>query len=78
MPILNNRAYFSVTSLALNDINVKGGNVIEPPHEKYVLVTVASVSTSKRELSPKTTKMRFMLVLENTVYLPTSLQPGGK
>ena len=25
-----NRAYFSVTSISLNDVNVRGGNVIKP------------------------------------------------
>ena len=29
-PIFKNRAYFSVTSIALNDVNVRGGNVIVP------------------------------------------------
>ena len=29
-PIFKNRAYFSVTSIALNDVNVRGGNLIKP------------------------------------------------
>ena len=29
-PICKNRAYFSVTSIVLNDVNVRGGNVIKP------------------------------------------------
>ena len=29
-PIFKNQAYFSVTFLALNDVNVRGGNVIQP------------------------------------------------
>ena len=29
-PIFKNRAYFSVTSIALNDVNVGGGNVFKP------------------------------------------------
>ena len=29
-PIFKNRAYFSVTSISLNDVNVRGGNVIKP------------------------------------------------
>ena len=29
-PNFKNRAYFSVTSIALNDVNVRGGNVIRP------------------------------------------------
>ena len=29
-PIFKNRSYFSVTSIALNDVNVRGGNVIKP------------------------------------------------
>ena len=28
--VFKNRAYFSVTSIALNDVNVRGGNVIKP------------------------------------------------
>ena len=28
-PIFKNRAYFSVTFIALNDVNVRGGNVIK-------------------------------------------------
>ena len=28
--IFKNRAYFNVTSVALNDVNVRGGNVIKP------------------------------------------------
>ena len=28
--IFKNRAYFSVTSNALNDVNVRGGNVVKP------------------------------------------------
>ena len=29
-PIFKNHAYFSVTSIALKDVNVRGGNVIKP------------------------------------------------
>ena len=29
-PIFKNRAHFSVTTIALNDVNVRGGNAIEP------------------------------------------------
>ena len=29
-PIFKNCAYFSVTSIALNDVNDRGGNVIKP------------------------------------------------
>ena len=29
-PIFKNCAYFSVTSVALNDVNVRGGNVLKP------------------------------------------------
>ena len=28
-PIFKNRAYFSVTPIALNDVNVRGGNVLK-------------------------------------------------
>ena len=40
--IFKNRAYLSVTSVALNDVNVRGGNVIKPfareigTHQKFV------------------------------------------
>ena len=33
--IFKNRAYFSVTSIALNDVNVRGGNVIKPFAREY-------------------------------------------
>ena len=29
-PIFKNSAYFSVTPIALNDVNVRGGNAIKP------------------------------------------------
>ena len=29
-PIFKNRAYFKVTSIALYDVNVRGGNVLKP------------------------------------------------
>ena len=29
-PIFKNRAHFSVTSIALNDVNVRGDNAIKP------------------------------------------------
>ena len=29
-PIFKNRAYFSVTAIALNDVNVRGDNAIKP------------------------------------------------
>ena len=37
-PISKNSAYYSVTSIALNDVNVRGCNVIKPLHEKSVPV----------------------------------------
>ena len=43
-PIFKNGAYFSVTSIALNDVNVSGGNAIKPfareigTGQKYVLL----------------------------------------
>ena len=36
--IFKNRAYFSVTSIAVNDVNVSGGNVIKRLHENSVPV----------------------------------------
>ena len=38
IPTFNNLAYFSVTFLALNGVNVRGGNVIKPPHERSELI----------------------------------------
>ena len=30
IPIFKNRAYFSATSISLNDVNVRGGNLLKP------------------------------------------------
>ena len=38
MPIFNNHAYYSFTSLVLREIKVKEGNVIKPSHNKSALV----------------------------------------
>ena len=35
MPIFNNHAYFSVITLVLSDVNVRGGNVIKLPQKRY-------------------------------------------
>ena len=53
MPIFKNRAYFSVTPIALNDVNIRGGNVIKPSHEKSVPVKSWQCLADKREMSPK-------------------------
>ena len=37
-PIFKNRVYFSATSIAVNDLNVRGGNVIKRLHENSVPV----------------------------------------
>ena len=37
-PIFKNRAYFCITSIALNDVNVRGGHVTTRLHKKSVLV----------------------------------------
>ena len=36
--MFKNPAYFSVTSIALNDVNVRGGNVIKPFAREMVAV----------------------------------------
>ena len=38
MPTFKNCAYFSVTSLVLNDVNVKESNVIKPSIQESVLI----------------------------------------
>ena len=38
MPTFKNRAYFSVTSLVLNDVNVRDSNVIQPSLKESVLI----------------------------------------
>ena len=56
--IFKNRAYFSVTSIALNDVNARGANAIKPfaweigTGQKFV-----SLSVDKGEMSQKTIDM---------------------
>ena len=57
MLIFKNRAYFSVTSIALKDVNVRGGNIIKPSHEKSVPVKSWQRLVDKREMSPKKSGM---------------------
>ena len=38
MPKFKNRAYFSVTSLVLNDVNVRDSNVKQPSLKESVLI----------------------------------------
>ena len=38
MPTFKIRAYFSVTSLVLNDVNVRESDVIKPPLKESVLI----------------------------------------
>ena len=38
IPIFKNLAYFRVTFIALNDVNVRGGNIINRLHKKSVPV----------------------------------------
>ena len=47
MPICNNPAYYSVKSLALNDVIVRG-DVLNPPQEKSVLSKVDNVKAGKK------------------------------
>ena len=42
MPIFKNYAYFSVTSLALSDVNAREGSVVKSPDEKSALVLAES------------------------------------
>ena len=45
MPTCKNRAYFSVTSLVLNDDNVRESNVIQPSlRSQYFISEVDNVS----------------------------------
>ena len=39
-PISKNRAYFRATSIALNDVNVRGNNVIKPFAREIVPVKI--------------------------------------
>ena len=58
--IFKNRAYFSATFIALNDVNVRGGNVIKPfareigTGQKFVSTIVIA---DKGEMSQKTMGM---------------------
>ena len=52
-PIFKNRAHFSVSSVALNDVNVRGGNVINQLHEKSVALKICIVIADKGEISQK-------------------------
>ena len=55
--------YFSVTSIALNDVNGRGGNAIKTVcmRNRY-RSKVCIVIADKREMSEKTMDMRFMHV----------------
>ena len=53
MPVFKNCTYFSVTSLVLNDVNVREGNVVKPSE---------LVLASKKKLNLKTKDVKFMLV----------------
>ena len=53
-----NRAYFSVTSIALNDVSIRGGNVIKPfAREIGSGKTFVIVIADKGEMSLKTMDM---------------------
>ena len=56
-PIFKNRAYFSVTSIALNDVNVRGGNVLKPFARDIGTGQNCIVIADKREMSQKTMDM---------------------
>ena len=61
MPTFKKRAYFSVTSLVLNDVNVRYSNVIQPSRSQY-LSEVNILLAVKRKLNLKTVNVPFMVV----------------
>ena len=63
MPTFKNRAYFSVTSLVLNDVNVKCSNVIQPSlKELQYSLEVNILLAVKRKLNLKTMNVPLMVV----------------
>ena len=60
--IFKNRAYFSVTSIALNEVNVRGGNVVKPFAQEIGTGPKFLVIADKGEMSKKTMDMWSMHV----------------
>ena len=52
-PIFMNRAYFRVTSIALNDVNIRGGNVIKPVCTRNRYRSLFVLMADKGEMSKK-------------------------
>ena len=58
MPNFKNLAYFSVTSISLNDVNVRGGNIIKPlTGEISNGQKCCIIIEDKRKMSPKSMDM---------------------
>ena len=62
MPTFKNHAYFSVTSLVLNDVNVREGNVIKLSLKESVLIRSQIILAVKGKLNLKTINVLFMVV----------------
>ena len=48
--------------IALNDVNIRVGNIIKLSQDKLVLLKNCSILADKREMSPKTIDMQFIHV----------------
>ena len=76
MPIVKNRAYFSVASLVFYDITIRGGGggVVKPSHEKSVLDKSWQWFSRQKEIESKnyeyTIHACYLFVVENTALLP--------
>ena len=62
MPTFKNRAYFSITSLVLNDVNVRDSNVYNRHSRSQYLSEVNKLLAVKRKLNLKTMNVQFMVV----------------
>ena len=71
MPIFKNPAYFSVTSLALNDVKVRGGNVIKQSHMRNCYWSKDDRVLAESENFGYAIHDCQMFVSESTVYLST-------
>ena len=62
MPTFKNRAYFSITSLVLNDVNVRESNVINRHSRSQYLSEVKTILAIKEKLNLKTMYAPFIVV----------------
>ena len=62
MPTFKNRAYFSVTSLVLKDVNMRESSLIKPHSRSQYLSEVNIILAVKRKLNLKTMYVPFMAV----------------